>query len=146
MQRVERANRSRRTQAKACATFLVWCSCAFALNPSLDISQYAHTAWTIRDGYFNGIILGGITQTPGRLPVVRDGIRPGSPLLMAFGSFRGNRSPGRGIWKSVAFGALLAARDGRLWIGGDNGLASWKDGQLIQYPQVSGSFILSLLE
>jgi hypothetical protein len=27
---------------------------AFALNPSLDINQYAHTAWTVRDGFFKG--------------------------------------------------------------------------------------------
>jgi hypothetical protein len=33
------------------------CPCAFALNPSLDISQYAHHAWTIREGFFKGIIL-----------------------------------------------------------------------------------------
>lgn len=32
------------------------CGSAFALNPSLDISQYAHTAWTVRDGFFKGAI------------------------------------------------------------------------------------------
>ena len=32
------------------------CPCAFALNPSLDINQYAHTAWTIREGFFEGTI------------------------------------------------------------------------------------------
>ena len=54
-----------RTQAKACATLilLTCCPCAFALNPSLDISQYAHTAWTIRDGFFKGSITS-IAQTP----------------------------------------------------------------------------------
>ena len=46
------------TQAKACATIilLACCPCAFALNPSLDINQYAHTAWTVRDGFFKGTI------------------------------------------------------------------------------------------
>src|SRR5690242_18347298 len=24
--------------------------CAFALNPALDVSQYAHTSWKVRDG------------------------------------------------------------------------------------------------
>ena len=43
-------------------TFL-GCPCAFALNPSLDISQYAHTAWTVRDGFFKGVI-NSIAQTP----------------------------------------------------------------------------------
>jgi hypothetical protein len=28
---------------------LAGCRWAFALNPSLDVSQYAHTAWTVRD-------------------------------------------------------------------------------------------------
>ena len=27
---------------------LAWSPCAFSLNPVLDISQYAHTAWKIR--------------------------------------------------------------------------------------------------
>src|SRR5262249_37661500 len=29
---------------------------AFALNPSLQVSQYAHTAWNIRDGAFQATI------------------------------------------------------------------------------------------
>src|SRR5579862_3828711 len=41
----------------------IQCSTAFALNPSLDINQYAHTAWTIRDGFFQGVIQS-IAQTP----------------------------------------------------------------------------------
>src|SRR5260370_41723260 len=39
------------------------CRCAFALDPSLDISQYAHTAWRIREGSFKGVIQA-IAQTP----------------------------------------------------------------------------------
>ena len=31
---------------------LAWGTSAFALNPALDISQYAHTSWKIRDGLF----------------------------------------------------------------------------------------------
>src|SRR5213594_1144990 len=36
--------------------------CAFALNPELDVSQYAHTAWKIREGFTKGMILS-IAQT-----------------------------------------------------------------------------------
>src|SRR5271166_1733745 len=36
------------------AILLECCACAFALDPSLDISQYAHTAWTGRNGFLNG--------------------------------------------------------------------------------------------
>ena len=36
---------------------LAWSSCTFGLNPDLDVSQYAHTAWKIRDGFVKGSIL-----------------------------------------------------------------------------------------
>jgi len=42
---------------------LAWCPCAFTLDPSLDVSQYAHTAWKIRDGFTKGTI-SSIAQTP----------------------------------------------------------------------------------
>src|SRR3977135_3265111 len=42
---------------------LGWCPPALALNPSLDVSQYAHTAWKIRDGFTKGQITS-IAQTP----------------------------------------------------------------------------------
>jgi len=38
-------------------------SCAFALDPSLDVSQYAHTAWKISEGFSKGVI-NSIAQTP----------------------------------------------------------------------------------
>ena len=37
--------------------------CALALNPALDVSQYAHTAWKVRDGFTKGII-NSVAQTP----------------------------------------------------------------------------------
>ena len=42
---------------------LAWCACAAALDPSLDISQYSHTSWKIRDGFTKGYI-SSIAQTP----------------------------------------------------------------------------------
>ena len=36
---------------------------AFALDPSLNITQYAHTAWKTRDGVVRGAV-GSIAQTP----------------------------------------------------------------------------------
>src|SRR5437879_6258291 len=39
------------------------CPCAFGLNPSLQINQYAHKAWTIREGFFKSKVLS-IAQTP----------------------------------------------------------------------------------
>lgn len=40
----------------AFGALLAWSACAAALNPSLDISQYAHTSWTVRDGFSLGNI------------------------------------------------------------------------------------------
>ena len=42
---------------------LAWCPSAFALDPALDISQYAHTSWKIREGFTTGAITS-IAQTP----------------------------------------------------------------------------------
>src|SRR6267154_2156912 len=36
--------------------FLTCSPSAFALNPDLDVSQYAHTAWKIREGFTKGDI------------------------------------------------------------------------------------------
>src|SRR5262245_37370483 len=42
---------------------LAWGPFAFALNPALDVSQYAHTSWKIRDGFPKGQVIS-IAQTP----------------------------------------------------------------------------------
>jgi len=44
-------------------TFLLGCPLALALDPSLDVSQYAHTAWTVRDGFSLGNVYA-MAQTP----------------------------------------------------------------------------------
>ena len=125
----------------ACVLF-AWCPCAFALNPALDVSQYAHTSWRIRDGFTKGIIKA-IAQTPDgylwlgtEFGLLRfDGVRnvpwqppPDQPL------------PDNFIW------SLLAARDGTLWIGTSKGLASWKDGKLARHAELDGLIVQELLE
>src|SRR6266436_2576962 len=47
----------------AVGILLACCPCASALNPSLDINQYAHTAWTVREGFFKSGITS-VAQTP----------------------------------------------------------------------------------
>src|SRR5579864_9719310 len=86
--------------------------CAFALNPALDISQHAHMAWKIRDGFARGFIHS-IAQTP-------DGYLW---LGTEFGLLRfdGVRSvpwepPPDQKLPSSTVSYLLAARDGTLWI------------------------------
>ncbi len=103
--------------------------CASALNPALDISQYAHAAWKVRDGFFKGQ-LAAIAQTP-------DGYLW---LGTEFGLFRFDgvqavpwQPPDHPLQASYIL-SLLSARDGTLWIGTSKGLASWKDGKLATYP------------
>ena len=46
---------------------------AEALDPNIDVSQYAHAAWLVQDGYFNG--------TPGLLPKLPMAIFGSAPDL-----------------------------------------------------------------
>src|SRR5215472_15240297 len=113
-----------------------------ALDPALDVSQYAHTSWKIRDGFAKGII-SSIAQTPdGYLwlgtifGLLRfDGVRavPWQPPA-------GQQLPGDFVY------SLLVSHDGTLWIGTRGGLASWSGGTLTQYPELAGATIYSLLE
>jgi signal transduction histidine kinase/ligand-binding sensor domain-containing protein len=106
---------------------------ARGLDAALDVSQYAHTAWKVRDGFAKGRI-NSIAQTlDGYLWLGTD-----------FGLYRfdGVRAvpwqpPGGQQLPSNTIVRLLVARDGTLWIGTLKGLASWKDGRITQYPEVS---------
>src|ERR1700686_2592896 len=126
----------------ALGILLAFSTCASALDPSLDISQYAHSAWKIREGFSKGRIPS-IAQTP-------DGYLW---LGTEFGLLRfdGVRNV---LWYQIAVEHLpsnyvrnlLAAHDGRLWIGTYKGLASWKDGKLTEYRELAGQTVDALLE
>src|SRR5260370_13814819 len=90
----------------------------WAVDPSLHISQYAHTAWRLQDGVFNGAP-NAITQTAdGYLWI---GTQAG---LLRFDGVRfvqwtppdGKHLPSSNVT------ALLGARGGSLWIGREGGL------------------------
>src|SRR5215469_502785 len=95
--------------------------CVFALDPSLDVSQYAHTAWRVRDGFFKGEIYS-IAQTP-------DGyLWLGTEFgLLRFDGVRNVpwQPPGGQHFASGPIRSLLTTRDGTLWIGADKELTSW---------------------
>jgi signal transduction histidine kinase/ligand-binding sensor domain-containing protein len=115
---------------------------ALALDPSLDVSQYAHTAWKVRDGFAKGQI-NRIAQTPdGYLWL---GTESG---LLRFDGVRAVpwQPPGSAQLSSNFISGLLVAHDGTLWIGTLNGLASYRDGKLTQYPGLAGALIGSFLE
>ena len=135
---------------RTAAAAIVVCTAAFllrpspvrALDPSLDITQYAHLAWTFRNGFPNGAVYA-IAQTPdGYLwlgtssGVVRyDGVRL-TPLPLRAGQQLPN----------AAAGALLPTRDGAVWIGTLDGLVSWKNGQLTEYPVFTRRTVISLVQ
>jgi PAS domain S-box-containing protein len=121
---------------------LACCPGASALDPSLDINQYAHTAWKIREGFTKGTILA-VAQTP-------DGfLWLGTEFgLLRFDGVRAVpwQPPPDQHLPSSNIASLLAARDGTLWIGTLKGLASWKSSKLTQYPELAGQIVLSLLQ
>ena len=124
------------------ALLLVCCSTSRALNPELDVSQYAHTAWKVRDGFTQGAILA-IAQSP-------DGYLW---LGTEFGLYRFDgvhavlwQPPAGQDLPSHYVHSLLFARDGTLWIGTNKGIASWKGGKLTRYSELGGQMIHSLFE
>src|SRR5262252_7583303 len=121
---------------------LACCRCAFALNPSLDINQYAHTAWKLGEDFTKGAIVS-MAQTP-------DGyLWLGTEFgLLRFDGVRSvpRQPPAGQQLLSTYIRRLLVARDGTLWIGTWKELASWKDGKLTEYPELAGQIISALLE
>jgi signal transduction histidine kinase/ligand-binding sensor domain-containing protein len=121
---------------------LIRCPRAWALDAALDVSQYAHTAWRVRDGFTKGQITA-IAQTP-------DGYLW---LGTQFGLYRfdGVRAvpwqpPAGEELASTFITRLLVTRDGTLWIGTLKGLVSWENGKLTTYPDLGGHTVASLLE
>ena len=120
---------------------LVPSSNVFALDPSLEIAQYAHTSWTVRDGYSMGAVFA-MAQTPdgylwlgGEFGLFRfDGLR-----FMRWEHPAGQTLPDKPY-------SLLVSRDGTLWIGTFGGLASWDGAKLTRYPEIGKVFVTSLLE
>jgi len=122
-------------------TLLLGCPLVLALDPSLEVSQYGHTAWTARDGFSVGAIFA-MAQTP-------DGyLWLGSELgLFRFdGVHAVPWQPPAGQRLQSAPYSLLVTRDGTLWIGTFSGLVSWSGGKLTRYPEVGEHFVTSLLE
>jgi signal transduction histidine kinase/ligand-binding sensor domain-containing protein len=133
--------KARKREVFSLGILLACCVCAFGLDPSLDVSQYAHTSWKVRDGFVKGLVAS-MAQTP-------DGYLW---LGTQFGLFRfdGVRAvpwqpPGDQHVPTGTVLSLLVTRDGTLWIGA-KGLASWKDGKLIQYSELREQFVFALHE
>ena len=134
-------------QARTAATLwlgilLACCPSGFPLNPSLDVSQFAHTAWTTQEGSLKAGVRC-IAQTPDgylwvgtEFGLLRfDGVR-----FVQWNPPVGQHLPSNNIR------SLAAAHDGTLWIGTVEGLASWKDGKLTEYAGLSHENVVTLLQ
>lgn len=121
---------------------LLFVRCTFALNPSFDIDQYTHKAWTIRDGFLKGTITS-IAQMP-------DGylLLGGESGLVRFDGVRTTSWMPRGCERLPAsfILALFIGRDGSVWIGYHGGLVRWRDGKVTEYSQFSGYSVRSVIE
>src|ERR1700732_2052200 len=121
---------------------LAWGPAAYALDPALDVSQYAHTAWKIREGFSKGRVTS-IAQTPDgylwlgtEFGLLRfDGVKN-----VAWLPLPNQHLPSSDITR------LLVTTDGTLWIGTSEGLASWKSGRLTQYAELAALAVGALLE
>src|SRR6266436_745566 len=112
-----------------------------ALDTSRQISQYGHTAWRIEDGVFAG--------SPNVMAQTTDGylwIGTQAGLIHFDGVRFVSWQPPQGIeLPSSRINSLLGARDGSLWIGTSMGLARWRNGNLTNYKDATGS-IMAILE
>ncbi|MGA7080373.1 MAG: two-component regulator propeller domain-containing protein [Terriglobales bacterium] len=122
-------------------SFVLFALSAAALDPNLQISQYAHRAWRIQDGFFSGTPQAITQTTDGYLWIGTEG------GLVRFDGVRFVpwTAPGDKRLPSTRIHSLLGASDGSLWIGTSSGLANWNHVELLN---VSGSpaFIETILQ
>jgi signal transduction histidine kinase/ligand-binding sensor domain-containing protein len=119
---------------------LTACSTAFASNQTPDVSQYAHTGWSVADGFAKGAIYSIAQTADGYLWL---GTEFG---VLRFDGIRTTPWSSDRVLPSTKITKLLAGRDGTLWIGTSKGLASWKDGKITTYAELADHIADRLLE
>ena len=107
---------------------------ARAVDPNNHISQYAHTAWRVQDGIFEG--------TPRVLAQTADGylwigtmsglVRFDGVRFVPWAPPAGEKLPSQRI------NSLLGGTDGSLWIGTAVGLSRWQNNHLTNYEDQRG--------
>src|SRR5262245_15757752 len=113
------------------AASLLLATPAAGLDHGTALTQYGHTAWRVREGYFAGPPIAVAQTRDGFLWI---GTEAG---LLRFDGVRFERwePPEGSHLPDDRIMALLGTRDGSLWIGTANGLARWHDGKLAVYAR-----------
>ncbi len=119
-----------------CCLFLIpFCTISgWAVDPARRISQYAHSEWRAQDGVFGGSPIVVTQTTDGYLWI---GTNLGLVRFDGVHFAQWNPPAGERLLDSRIF-SLQGVRDGSLWIGTGYGISRWKDGELRNYPQLSG--------
>lgn len=114
----------------------------FAVDPAGHLSQYGHSIWRVRDGYFGGAPQA-ITQTADGYIWV--GTEAGLFKFDGVTFVRFGAQSGEALTSSAIL-SLLGARDGSLWIGTDAGLAHLVDNRLTLYLENEGWLVAEIFE
>jgi signal transduction histidine kinase/ligand-binding sensor domain-containing protein len=109
---------------------------ASQLDPTLAISQYAHTAWRIEDGAFGGMPNAIAQTTDGYLWIGTDAgiVRFDGVRFIAWTPPAETPVPMAPVY------ALKGTRDGSLWIGTGRGVARLNRDRLQTFPELVGRF------
>jgi signal transduction histidine kinase/ligand-binding sensor domain-containing protein len=139
-----RAFRDGPSKLKYLLVFLFFSLRLAALDPSLNITQYAHMAWTRKDGHLPGSVFAVSQTLDGALWIGTEFglLRFDGITFLPLTPPAGQRLPSENVW------ALAPGPDGSLWIGTRAGLARWKSGRLESYltsEGPSGPGVVSLL-
>jgi signal transduction histidine kinase/ligand-binding sensor domain-containing protein len=115
---------------------------AWAVDPAVHLTQYAHTAWRTQDGFFSGAPTAIAQTTDGYLWIGTanglfrfDGVR-----FISFAYLAQQKQ-----LESGEVSALLGSQDGGLWIGSSYRLFRWKDNTLASYSN-RDEFVSSIIE
>ena len=115
---------------------------AWAIDPTIHISQYSHITWRIQDGIFNGAPTAIAQTTNGYIWIGTenglfrfDGVR-----FVSWAEVTNHEQ-----LQSAEVSALLGASDGSLWIGAGYRLYRWKGDKLSNYS-TGDEFISSIVE
>ena len=107
---------------------------AWSVDANKDLSQYAHSSWKTRDGVLSGSPIVIAQTTDGFLWV---GTNLGLVRFAGEHFSPWSPPPGQALLDSRIL-SLVAARDGSLWIGTAYSVSHWKNGQLTNYPKLTG--------